>query len=883
MYLPQVPKGGAAGSASISVTAGALLLAGQNISMSATASGLTTPGAPTFRAAGPTSLYMQWTPSTISTGELPYQYRIYRATSAGGPYTQVGVSPTPRYVDSGLSNSTSYYYKVDCQDEALNTSSQGSNSAAMTTLASNGGPDYPAAPQVLINTRYQLPTGGTTYTPTTAAALQTAINNCALGDVIVLDKTVTYDLNTLTGNHLILKNKSFGTGWIYIVTSDYAGLPAPGTRVTAADASHMPTLKTLTSATGNCGVYAEANAHHYRFVGINFSATGASAVQGRAIQLDAGVTSSALLPNNFVFDRCINAADTTHGGKHGFMISANYVSIIECHLPGWCDWDAGDDSQAIWINTAAGPFKVRNSRVEGMSENIMAGGSVPDITNIVPSDLQYTGNHNIKPLSWANGSTGANSCKNLFEVKNGVRWLVSDNIMENFWNSAQAYCVSFKSSDQSGTGAGAWCRCTDVMFSYNWIKNVSGGPTTHGHDDSPYTTTPTTRVCIRDNIIEMSPINSSGGSTITPNGYFTNVSCVDVIYEHNTEICYNTPGGVSIYLNNTTKSNWATFRDNIFTTMQYGSVKDADGNGSGTTALAFNFTNYVFTNNVMIGGTTTGYPAGNFVPANNAAVGFTGTLGSTPPTVVTDYKLTTGSTYHNAASDGTDCGADVANFATAGGGGGGGGSTAALDSAAAAPVVGASNVATTGAFTVTAGSTIIAFGFGSNSGALARSFSDSQGNTYIADSASPQTSTNNGTRLTIYRAENAVGGSCQVSFTDLNTNAPVVYALAVKGVPTSSVIDVSAGLSNNTAANPSLTVTTTGVNEFVVGAIMDDRPADSVGSSNFTVVASLNNSDGTLAIAYGSAPTAGTYGPAWTGVTSGRSNMLWTGALKAAP
>src|SRR5262249_18059526 len=43
-------------------------------------------------------------------------YRIYRATASGGPYTQVGTSPTPAFTDTGLTNGVTYYYVVTALD-----------------------------------------------------------------------------------------------------------------------------------------------------------------------------------------------------------------------------------------------------------------------------------------------------------------------------------------------------------------------------------------------------------------------------------------------------------------------------------------------------------------------------------------------------------------------------------------------------------------------------------------------------------------------------------------------------------------------------------------------------------------------------------------------
>jgi fibronectin type 3 domain-containing protein len=60
-------------------------------------------------AVGPTYVYLWWNPVWRAQG-----YRIYRSTSASGPYTQIGSSTDSyeSYSDIGLSAKTTYYYKV---------------------------------------------------------------------------------------------------------------------------------------------------------------------------------------------------------------------------------------------------------------------------------------------------------------------------------------------------------------------------------------------------------------------------------------------------------------------------------------------------------------------------------------------------------------------------------------------------------------------------------------------------------------------------------------------------------------------------------------------------------------------------------------------------
>jgi len=98
-----------------------------------------------------------------------------------------------------------------------------------------GAQNLPSLPQVFIDTTYAPPVGGQVITVNAGGNLQTAINQANPGDIIELQAGATF-----TGN-FTLPAKT-GTAWIYIRSSAYASLPAPGTRVDPGDAGVMPKI-----------------------------------------------------------------------------------------------------------------------------------------------------------------------------------------------------------------------------------------------------------------------------------------------------------------------------------------------------------------------------------------------------------------------------------------------------------------------------------------------------------------------------------------------------------------------------------------------------------------------------------------------------------------
>ncbi|HSM14792.1 MAG TPA: fibronectin type III domain-containing protein, partial [Thermoanaerobaculia bacterium] len=97
--------------------------------------GCTPPAAPTGVSASATSqtaITVSWSASSGATS-----YKIYRSTTSGGPYSQVGTSTTTSFANSGLTCNTTYYYVVTASNGTCDSGN--SSQASATTQACSGG------------------------------------------------------------------------------------------------------------------------------------------------------------------------------------------------------------------------------------------------------------------------------------------------------------------------------------------------------------------------------------------------------------------------------------------------------------------------------------------------------------------------------------------------------------------------------------------------------------------------------------------------------------------------------------------------------------------------------------------------------------------------
>ena len=88
-----------------------------------------TPSTPSLTAKTPNSISLSWSPVAGTSG-----YNVYRNSSPTGNYNKVGSPSINSFTDSGLSPSTSYYYKISARNSAGDESSLSSFREATTFM-----------------------------------------------------------------------------------------------------------------------------------------------------------------------------------------------------------------------------------------------------------------------------------------------------------------------------------------------------------------------------------------------------------------------------------------------------------------------------------------------------------------------------------------------------------------------------------------------------------------------------------------------------------------------------------------------------------------------------------------------------------------------------
>ena len=176
--------------------------------------------------AGSQQVNLTWTASSGATS-----YHVKRATTSGGPYTQLAAPTGASYSDTGLNNGTRYYYVVS----ALNASGESANCSEVSGTPT---PGSPVAPTGLTGTagNQQISLSWTASTGATSYHVKRATTSGGPYTQVAAPTGASYTDTSLTN----------GTKYFYVVSA----VNASGESANSSEASGTPSLPVPAVPTG---------------------------------------------------------------------------------------------------------------------------------------------------------------------------------------------------------------------------------------------------------------------------------------------------------------------------------------------------------------------------------------------------------------------------------------------------------------------------------------------------------------------------------------------------------------------------------------------------------------------------------------------------------
>ena len=538
-----------------------------------------------------------------------------------------------------------------------------------------GGPILPALPQASVDTTYPSTTGYT-VTNVSTGQLQTAINNASCnpnGTILQLPK------GDVESGSFKLPLKACAAGqWIIITTAGVA-LPPQGTRLDPSQ--YVGQLARLTAPVAETVIATAPNApvSNYWLTGIEVEQA-AVAGSNEAINIGSASATPSQLPTNIIIDRCYIHGKASNSTVLRLVdLNGNNVAVVDSYLSE--AHVVGQDTQAI-ASFSGGPMLIQNNFLEAASENVLLGGAAIGTDqppyNLFSHDVTIQKNYFFKPLAWRVGDPSYLNIhygvKNLYEMKQGIRVLVQDNVLEHNWSDGQVGdAVLFTPRMQSGPNA----VIQDVTFRYNLVRHSAGGFEISGLDTGetpPDTMHRTDRILIQNSVFDdlgRIPWGGGGGS-----GYFglLGAGANAVTFDHNT---VSTLDYETFIVNDDIPETNFFFINNIAARAQYGIIaaNTSEGNSSINGWLSGPPAGSVSTD-VLAGANCATYPSSFQCPSSMTAVGFANYSGGNGG----DYRLCTGSAapavgcasaspyaagQPKACQNNTDCGADIGGLKSA--------------------------------------------------------------------------------------------------------------------------------------------------------------------------------------------------------------------------
>jgi len=298
--------------------------------------------------------------------------------------------------------------------------------------------------------------------------LQAALDKARYGDVIVLESGATYR------GPIVLPFKESDQGdnqYITITTSKPDGIPGENQRVDPQ--IHAQAMPRIVAPDSSVAIATAERAHHYRFVGIEFSPAADSKYVYNLIDLGKSEYKSlSQFPHHLIFDRCYVRSTGLNKARRGFGLNSGDTTIINSYISGFAG--VGDETQGICGWNGPGPFKIINNYIEGGGQNIMFGGADPAVPNLVPSDIEIRRNFMYKPGEWFGRAT----IKAVIELKNARNVVIDGNVLE-LGGLTGAFVLTVRNQ----SGKAPWSTLEDIAVTNNIVRHSNTGFSILGRDD----------------------------------------------------------------------------------------------------------------------------------------------------------------------------------------------------------------------------------------------------------------------------------------------------------------------------------------------------------------------------------------------------------------
>lgn len=222
--------------------------------------------------------------------------------------------------------------------------------------------------------------GDSTYTN---AQLQSAIDDAAPGDTILLETAITYS-GQFIGKfkscpaqndtcYITIKTGVTSTGTVMAASS----FPEANVRVTVASAANFAKL---TPTNNNGAAFAAENngASSGAYYKIQFIEFIGNSFGGSSIVLvgsDSPVTQpvASQSPHHFYFDQVYVHGNAITGQRRGFELHGRYQWILNSRVDNIKS--VLNDGQDIWVNCSLGPTVIENNYLSGGTEVFLTGGT----------------------------------------------------------------------------------------------------------------------------------------------------------------------------------------------------------------------------------------------------------------------------------------------------------------------------------------------------------------------------------------------------------------------------------------------------------------------------------------------------------------------------